>query len=457
MNEFSLRDHQKPDRRGAHGFEQSHDATVMELVESFLSRLQTGESVTIESFVSEHAEYADQLRDILPAVDALNDLGLSVTGGTLSRMSASDRIAEPKPLQGVLGDFRIGPEIGRGGMSIVYDAEQISLSRRVALKMLPLAAAIDERRIRRFQNEAKLAATLKHPNIVSVYAIGCERGIHFYAMEFVEGLSLAEVVRCMRSDQRDKTVSNSADATTEPIAALSTEWMNNQHRYCRDIARIAADVADALEHAHREGIIHRDVKPSNILLDQQGRAWITDFGLAHVRGEGGLTLSGGILGTARYMSPEQAAGNRILDQRTDIYSLGITLYELLTLRPVFESEERQAVLRDVIERDPPKPRKLDARISRDLETVILKAIDKSPDLRYATSKDFADDLRRCLHHRPVRARRASQVTRFSRWTRRNPLLAASLTLTFLLLSALAVGGTATAFHLAESNRLAHSG
>jgi WD40 repeat protein len=222
------------------------------------------------------------------------------------------------------------------------------------------------------------------------------------------------------------------------------------------MARLIADVAEALEHAHGEGIIHRDIKPSNILLDRDGKAWITDFGLAHMRGDGTLTLSGDILGTARYMSPEQATGQTVIDQRTDVYSLGVTLYELLTLRPAFDGSDHRVVLRAVVEKDPLPPRRVDTSVPADLETIVLKATAKMPDARYHTAGELADDLRRFLGDKPVKARRTGQVTRLRRWARRNPLLAGSLTLVFLLLTALAAGGVVSSVYLARQNELAEA-
>lgn len=239
------------------------------------------------------------------------------------------------------------------------------------------------------------------------------------------------------------------------MGCLATLRSGDRKRYYRAIARLVVQVADALDHAHDEGIVHRDVKPSNILLDKDGKPWITDFGLAQICTGGSLTLSGDVLGTARYMSPEQASGQKVVDHRTDVYSLGITLYELLTLRPAFGDRDLRALINAVIETEPSAPRKLDGSIPADLETIVLKATSKSPEGRYATASELAEDLRRFLNDQPVMARRTGPFTRVRRWARRNPLLAASVSFVFFLLTAVAIGGAALSLHLAEANRIAN--
>jgi eukaryotic-like serine/threonine-protein kinase len=174
------------------------------------------------------------------------------------------------------------------------------------------------------------------------------------------------------------------------------------------VARLGLEPAEALEHAHQEGIIHRDIKPANLMVDAKGHLWITDFGLARLRSDSGLTITGDLLGTLRYMSPEQALGKRVLiDGRTDIYSLGVTLYDLVTLQPAFEGRERQELLRRIAEEEPTSPREVNGSIPRALETIILKAMAKEPVGRYQTAQDLADDLRRFLEDKPIRAKRPS--------------------------------------------------
>jgi serine/threonine protein kinase len=261
---------------------------------------------------------------------------------------------------GTLGDFRILREVGRGGMGVVYEAVQISLGRPVALKVLPFAAALDARQLQRFKNEAQAAAQLHHTNIVPVYAVGCERGVHFYAMQLIDGQTLAAVIADLRQRAHEGEApadpqqtlayvpgpcpAAAAGQADTPLAqALSTERPTRSLAFFRTAARLGGQAAQALEHAHQMGIIHRDVKPGNLMIDGRGNLWVTDFGLAHIQSDSKLTMTGDLLGTLRYMSPEQALGQRVVvDHRTDVYSLGATLYELLTLKPAFDGRDRQA-------------------------------------------------------------------------------------------------------------------
>ena len=229
-----------------------------------------------------------------------------------------------------LGEYTIVRELGRGGMGIVYEARQRTLNRRVALKLLPMASMLDARQISRFKNESHAAAQLQHPNIVPVYSFGVERGIHFYAMQFIEG-----VKRSTRGSRR----------TVDP--RLHTQW--------RQTSRIITDVADALHCAHECGIVHRDIKPSNLMLDQSGNIWVTDFGLARCQNDLSLTLSGDLVGTMRYMSPEQAGGRaELVDHRTDIYSLGATMYEMLTGDAAITGDDGPSVLSEIANANPPR-------------------------------------------------------------------------------------------------------
>jgi serine/threonine protein kinase len=340
---------------------------------------------------------------------------------------------KPAPDLGELGDFRLLREVGRGGMGVVYEAEQVSLRRRVALKVLPFAAALDPRRLQRFKNEALAAAHLRYENIVPVYAVGEERGVHYYAMQFVEGRSLAALIAELRGP--DAAGHPSPADTTSPAAALATERSSGGRRFADWVARLGRQAALALEHAHAVGIVHRDVKPANLLLDARGQLWVTDFGLAQMTGDGGLTVTGEVLGTLRYASPEQAqARPGLVDQRTDVYSLGATLYELLTLRPIFEGRDRNELLRQIADDEPGPPRALAPSVPRELETVVLKALRKEPAERYATARELADDLQRFLDNRPILARRPTVVERLRKLARRHPSLVGAAVVVLALLS-----------------------
>jgi hypothetical protein len=302
-----------------------------------------------------------------------------------------------------LGDFQIVRELGRGGMGIVYEAIHLSLGRRVALKVLPFAAGFDPRQLQRFRTEAQAAAHLHHSNIVPVHAVGTERGVHFYEMQLIEGRSLDAVIREAREQAQ------AGQPVRRDRSALAV------------LAKLAADVADALQYAHDRGIIHRDIKPANLLIDADGVVWVTDFGLAQVTTSVSLTRTGDLVGTLRYMSPEQAAGSREpIDHRSDIYSLGATLYEAITLEPVFSGNERQGLLNHILHSEPRPPRQIVPTLPAEIDTILLKSLEKLPGDRYESAGEMALDLRRYIEGRPILARPPSLLDRGNKWLRRHP-------------------------------------
>jgi serine/threonine protein kinase len=320
-------------------------------------------------------------------------------------------------------------------MGVVYEAEQISLGRRVALKVLPFAATFDPKHLQRFRNEAAAAAHLHHTNIVPVFAVGSERGVHFYAMQYIEGQTLAALIQGLRLSAENKARNQRAQATNPSVyPSTGTDARKLQSmNYFRMVARVGAQAAEGLEHAHEMGIVHRDIKPANLLVDVRGNLWITDFGLARLQSEAGPTLTGDLVGTLRYMSPEQALAIRgQVDHRTDIYSLGVTLYELLTLKPAFTGGDRQELLQQIAFEEPRPPRQLQPAIPADLEMILLKAMAKEAEDRYATAQDLADDLERFLQDKPILAKRPSLVQRTTKWMRRHRNLVASAMLLLLL-------------------------
>ena len=401
------------------------------VLEAYLADLEAGRPVDREQLVAEHPAIAEPLRACIASLDFVEKAAGTLTGkGTASKhLEAADPaglLASPQP---TLGDYRILREIGRGGMGIVYEAEQLSLGRRVALKVLPFAAVLDPRQLQRFKNEAHAAAQLHHTNIVPVFSVGCERGVHYYAMQHIDGQTLACLIRELRlasgrasHDPLRPVGSASAPSSPriEPFGDVSPPGTTRTAAFFRSAATLGLEAAEALDHAHTAGIVHRDIKPSNLLLDSKGNLWVTDFGLAHFPGDGSLTLTGDILGTLRYMSPEQAlAKHSLVDHRSDVYSLGATLYELVTLEPVVHGSDREEILRRIAFEDARPPRQWNPALPVELETIILKAIAKEPEQRYGTAKELADDLRRYLEDKPILARRPTLVERAARWSRRH--------------------------------------
>ncbi|MFO0841568.1 MAG: serine/threonine-protein kinase [Gemmataceae bacterium] len=385
--------------------ESPEDLELAQALEGYLEAREAGRYMDVARLAGEHPRVAGRLRACLASLEAVEAVGSPLPEG------------EPRE-PGCLRDYRILREVGRGGMGVVYEAEQISLRRRVALKVLPFAATIDPRRLQRFHNEAYAAASLHHEHIVPVHAVGCERGLHFYAMQFVDGCTLAEVIAARRGKgDPDREAAPSA----ETAAALSTVEQRKGGGYYREAARIGIEAALALEHAHSLGVVHRDVKPANLMIDGRGKLWVTDFGLARLSDESGVTASGDLLGTMRYMSPEQALSRHgLVDHRTDVYSLGATLYELLTLRPAVDGRDRQEVLRQVAFEEPLAPRRVNKSVPAELETIVLKAMEKDPADRYATAQGLADDLSRYLRNEPIGARPSSLAQRARKVARRHP-------------------------------------
>jgi serine/threonine protein kinase len=445
---------------------------LTDLVEAFAARVQAGEALDAAAYAREHPAHEAELRRLLPAVVAMAELGESKAGDDVLAASAADA---DLPLQR-LGDFQLLREVGRGGMGVVYQAEQVSLGRRVALKVLPTAAALDGRALQRFKNEAQAAALLQHPNIVPVIAVGCEHGMHFFAMQFIDGISLAGLIRDLRSrispgdDTRPEGGPADPDRTTQfpearpeegsATAALSASGSGfseaelgsgppaRSRSYFRAVARLALQAAEALEHAHQMGVIHRDVKPANLLVNNRGNVWVTDFGLARLRHDAGLTAPGDLVGTIRYMSPEQARADRVpIDHRTDVYALGATLYELLTLQPAFPGDDRRELLRRILLEEPRRPRRVNAAVPADLEAIVLKAMEKTPADRYASAQEMAEDLRRYLADEPVRARRSAPWRRAVKWAHRH----AAVTLTAVAAAAVVLVTLAVAVTLLSVN------
>jgi len=366
---------------------------LAKLAIAYLECLENGDTTPPESYLAaclpNCAEVADreQFLGALRSIQLLHMATGEFTTSNCNDFGTDAALQCPDLLGRTLGDYRLNREIGRGGMGIVFEAEQVSLGRKVAVKILPPLSNLDQRHIDRFIAESRAAAKLRHSHIVPVYGVGCVDSVYFYSMPLIESKKLAG-----------------------PLSH-------------RRVAVIASRVASALHHAHENGIVHRDIKPSNLLLDEQDKIWVADFGLARSHLTGSITASGAVVGTMRYMSPEQALGDtELVDRRTDIYALGVTMYELLVGRCPFDASERQVFLAELERGEPENLRKQDRTIPIDLETIVLKAIAREPSQRYRTAEQLANDLERFLSGEVISARRPSVGDCFGKWVRRNRAL-----------------------------------
>ena len=401
----------------------SDDGHLAKALEDYLLRCESRSPPDRAAFLQEYAEIADSLRMALDGLEFVNLFAPQLQDHSNDASFATTGLQPSAPLR--LGDFEIIRELGRGGMGIVYEAEQQMLGHRWRIKVLPFAVMMDERQQSRFRNEARAAATLNHPGIVPVYAVGVERGVHYYAMQYVEGQSLAATLNAIRGTQMSTSPDIAAPSrqcestAVMDQACLSTIHSQNRPDYFRAIARLGIEVAKALQHAHRHGVIHRDIKPANIMVGTDGHAMITDFGLARLEGGTELTLTGDVIGTLRYAPPEQVLGQQeVVDERADIYSLGVTLYEAIALRHPFDAKNREALLRQITGSNPAGLRTLDRSIPPDLETIIHRAMEADPADRFSSAAEMGEELERYLEHRPLKSRRPLVPQRIAKWTRR---------------------------------------
>lgn len=459
---------------------QQLESRLHEAIVEYIDQVDAGSTPNIDEFLGRYPEIRAELERFIYSRGQMERMAgsarISNSSSELSRRSSESNKAVmpaspfvlPKPTSeglGQLGEYRLIREIGRGGMGVVYEAEQLSLRRMVALKILPFASAIDSRRLQRFKNEALAAASLLHDNIVPVYGVGSDLGVHFYAMQLIQGQSLATLIGQLGrssipgySRHGDSTHELNAAGDTLPTdsrydsendrsvreytSKVVQERADGRLKHFKWIASIGRLTASALEHAHQSGVIHRDIKPANLLLDTTGKLWVTDFGLAQIGLDTGLTVTGEPLGTLRYSSPEQA---RILpgivDHRTDIYSLGATLYELLTLHPLFDGSDRNLLMRQVGVDNPIPLRTHCPAIPEELETIVLKAVAKEPSERYQTAFEMAEDLRRFEEDRPILARRPAMLERLRKIIRRHSVVVAATMVVFVLLAVASLSST----------------
>ncbi len=391
-------------------------AAVDLLASDFLGRYRDGDRPSVEEYARRHPELSDDIRRMFPLIASVEKLKIDQQISPDGSATLAGRQLER------LGDFRIIREIGRGGMGIVFEAEQESLGRSVAIKVLPKQCLLDDTALEHFQQEARMAAAMHHSNIVPVFGTGEADGSHYLVMQLVGGDSL----------DKHLAEQNSPMATQE-------------------VAFIGAQLADAIAYAHENGVSHRDIKPANILLEKDGMVQITDFGLArNLRDDPTTTRT--LSGSLRYMAPERFRG--VSDERSDIYSLGLTLFEMTVGQPAFAQEDPDELIRSITSPTTLSPRKLRPDLSVDLETIILKAIHPEPRLRYPTATALRDDLQRFIVDEPIHARRLSISQRCIRWCRRNPKIAAAVGITTVSLIATTIVSSAAYLATSSANQRA---
>ncbi len=413
----------------------SHDS-LDAVIAAYMLAVETGEVPNRQELLDRHSEHADALRAFFADLDRMDRVASPLR--MADRLDATSTVEadgqSELPTVRYFGDYELLEEIARGGMGIVYKARQMSLNRLVALKMILAASFASSRDVQRFRSEAQAAANLDHPHIVPIYEVGEHEGQQYYAMKFVEGTSL----------------------TMCPQAAPRRE------------VEAMLPVIRAVHHAHQRGVLHRDLKPSNVLVDAKGTRYVTDFGLAKrlSDAEGSITETGQVLGTPKYMPLEQAAGRKDLTVTADVYSLGVILYERLTGQPPFTGDNALTLLRQARESEPPRPSSIRPGLDHDLETVVLKCLEKEPSRRYASAVALADDLGNWLAGRPITARPVGHTERAWRWCRRNPAVACLLAVTLVALVSTAAVSTvfavsrtraaqrvATAYKKSEEHRI----
>lgn len=358
-----------------------HQRAVADVLSSLTERLQGGESIELSDVVERFPNYKDELTELWPLV-MLTEMAGENASPVDEKAAAKENELTEKQLPTTFGDFELIEEIGRGGMGVVYRARQQSLGREVALKLILLDHLASETDRARFYAEARAAAKLEHPHIVPVYDLGEVQGRPYISMKLIEGSTLSS-------------------------------QLQNGHMDGKSAAKLLIPLCQAVQYAHENSVLHRDVKPSNIMINHEGQAFLTDFGLAKdLRETPTLTRTGAVVGTPAYMPPEQASGQKpTLDPTSDVYSLGAVLYHMITGQPPFVGRTGLETVLMVMEQDPPSPRSLTRGLDRDLEMIILRCLQKPPDLRYASASALEQDLNAYLNNEEIAARsgRFSQI------------------------------------------------
>ncbi len=416
------------------------EAILARVVQDFLDAQLQGRDPDIEEMVRAHPELDQQIRQRIKSLREVDDLFAGLVQETDDpALTPSDHDLIGKRL----GDFEILSLIGRGGMGAVFLARQVPLGREVALKVIADVAGEQSRTLERFKREARVLAQLSHPHIVPIHDTGQEGPYTYFAMEYIRGVSLDAVLTAVRHADASKKASEvlreqlqrtKANGTQPPEPTIHEASGSQIDRdYILAISNIIMDVGSALQCAHEQGILHRDVKPSNILIDAAGTAKLVDFGLARAQSHPSLTVTGEFFGTPNYVSPEQIHNPDSVDRRADVYSLAATYYECLTLRRPFEGDTVNETLTNVLSREVIPPRRHSPRLAPDINTVVLHALEKEPQDRYQNAADFAADIGNVLAFRPIKAKPPTFACRMLRVTRGNTVRILSITAAVMII------------------------
>lgn len=423
----------------AESFENNQNDVLEKAVRHFIDAQLAGYDTDLDKFVKDYPGLEDQIMQRIHRLGEIDSLFASLMNGQDDEFG--ETIAGNELIGQRLGDFEILSLIGTGGMGAVFLAHQVSLDREVALKVTSDVGGIRGKSLERFKREAEVLAKTSHPNIVPIYEVGEQGPYSYFAMEYVHGVSLDRILASIRNASPDEKASDVIRKCTEAHANIysgksdDTEGSNGAEidkDYIVTVSRMIISIAAALEYAHNKGILHRDVKPLNILVDSDGTAKLVDFGLAKAETKPSITVTGEFFGTASYVSPEQIRKPETADRRSDVYSLAATYYECLTLRPPFEGDTVNETLTRVISQEAVPPKKYCSRLSTDFNTVLLKALDKLPSERYPTASEFAAEIQRILDFKPITAKRPSLTRRAYKTLRRRPLRIALITVAVLV-------------------------
>jgi hypothetical protein len=436
----------------------NNEDIIEQAVQRFIDARLQGQKLDLDEFVKQYGGLEQQIKQRIKSLEEIEGLFDCIVQADDSDFP--EGVIEDNLIGQRLGDFEILRLIGRGGMGAVFLARQVSLDREVALKVISDISGARAKSLERFKREAKVLAKISHPNIVAIYEVGEQGPYSYFAMECVKGTSLDRILSNIRHAKPENKASNVMRGCIEGQTGIyekktkETENVSGAEidkDYIVEISKVIISIAAALDYAHKKGVLHRDVKPSNILIDASGTAKLVDFGLARAESQQTITMTGEFFGTPSYVSPEQIRKPEIVDCRSDVYSLAATYYECLTLRAPFEGHTVNETLSYVISKDIVPPKKYCPRLSTDFNTVLMHALEKPPEDRYQSAIDFAGDITNLLDFKPITAKRPSITKRAYKAVCRNPL---KFVATFALILVIVLGHSLFTRHIQEKKKIA---